>query len=274
MTGVRVAFVVALCCGLGAAARATAESAEAEVERLADEAVNAYKGADYKRAVELLQKAYEIRQVPALLYNMAKAYDKLGDIDHAYDAYRLYADSAAAEPKLKQRAEQRVAALGDAKRKKKADERAAEAPPPPPANPPPPATVEPPKPAGPTVEERAQAHEEFQRGRKRDRLITIIGGGATVAFAAVAIGLSADALVVEKSYHATASPDDKSRLESDAKVRAGVADGFWCATVAAAGVTGYFAWRAFLRKEPASAKVALVPFAAPTAGGLVAVGRF
>ena len=43
--------------------------------------------------------------MPALLYNMAKAYDKLGDIDHAYDAYRLYADSAAADPKLKARAD-------------------------------------------------------------------------------------------------------------------------------------------------------------------------
>ncbi|HEY2748955.1 MAG TPA: hypothetical protein VGL86_30250 [Polyangia bacterium] len=274
MTGVRVAFVVALCCGLGPAARATAETPEAEVERLADEAVNAYKGADYKRAVELLQKAYEIRQVPALLYNMAKAYDKLGDIDHAYDAYRLYADSAAAEPKLKARAEQRVAALADLRRKKKAEERAAEAPPPPPVAPPP-AVVAPPPPTGPTPEERrAQAHETFLRGKKRDRLITIIGGGATVAFAAVAIGLSVDALSVEKSYHATTSPDDKRRFESDAKLRAGVADGFWCATAVAAGVTGYFAWRAFLRKEPAETRVALVPFAAPAAGGLVAVGRF
>ena len=283
MTGVRVAFVVAVCCGLVPAAvlvvapgLARAESPEAEVERLAADAVNAYKGADYKRAVELLQQAYEIRQVPALLYNMAKAYDKLGDIDKAYDTYRLYADSAAAEPKLKQRAEQRVAALAEAKRKKKAEERAAEPPPPPP---PPPAVVEAPKPVGPTAEERrAQAHDRFVRGRKRDRLITIIGGGATVAFLAVAVGLSADALVVEHDYHATTSPDGKSRLESDAKLRAGVADGFWCATAVAAGVTGYFAWRAFLRKEPAESRLALLPFAAPTAAGLsaglAAVGRF
>jgi tetratricopeptide (TPR) repeat protein len=274
VTGVRVAIVVALCCGLAPARRALAESPEAEGERLAEDAVNAYKGADYKRAVELLQKAYEIRQVPALLYNMAKAYDKLGDIDRAYDAYHLYADSAAADPKLKARAEQRVAALADAKRKKKAEQRAAEAPPPP-ANPPPPAVVEPPKPTGPTAEEqRATAHEEFLRTRKRDRLIAIIGGGATVAFAAVAIGLSADALVLQNKFHENPYPGPKSGLESDAKVRAGVADGFWCATVAAAGVTGYFAWRAFLRKEPASSAMALAPFASPTGGGIAAVGHF
>jgi hypothetical protein len=35
---------------------AHAESTEAQVERLAAEAVNAHKGADYHRAVELLQK--------------------------------------------------------------------------------------------------------------------------------------------------------------------------------------------------------------------------
>ena len=70
VTGVRVAFVVVIVGAAGASGDArAAESAEAEVERLAAEAVNAYKGADYKRAVELLQKAYEIRQVPALLYN-------------------------------------------------------------------------------------------------------------------------------------------------------------------------------------------------------------
>ena len=59
------------------------------------------RGADYNRAVELLTRAYEIRQVPALLYNLAKAYDKLGDVEHAYDTYRRYADSADADPKLK-----------------------------------------------------------------------------------------------------------------------------------------------------------------------------
>lgn len=281
MTGVRVAFVVALFCGLWPAGRATAETPEAQVERLANEAVNAYKGADYKRCIELLRKAYEIRQVAALLYNMAKAYDKLGDIDHAYDAYHLYADSAAAEPKLKARAEQRVAALAEMKRKKKLEERAQEAPPPQPtpAQPQPaqpqPGNLEPTLRPPPTpAEERAAAHDAFVRGKKRDRMITIVVGGATVAFLAVAVGLSADALVKEGKYHSAVYPSDKSRLQSEATVRANVADGFWVGTAVAAGVTGYFAWRAFLRKEPAESRVALVPMMAPTGGGIAAVGRF
>src|SRR6476660_2677301 len=92
---------------------AFAESAEAQVERLATEAVNAYRGADYNRAVELLNRAYEIRQVPALLYNLAKAYDKLGDVDHAWDAYRRYSDSADADPRMKAKADSRLVVLDE-----------------------------------------------------------------------------------------------------------------------------------------------------------------
>ena len=272
MTGIRAAFVVAIVGALCASATARAESAEAEVERLAAEAVNAYKGADYKRAVELLQQAYEIRQVPALLYNLAKAYDKLGDIDRAYDSYRLYADSAAADPKLKARAEARVALLAEAKRKKAAEARAVAAPPPVETRPP--APVEPPKPPPPSPEAlRAQAHDDFVRDRKRSRLILIVAGGATVAFAAVALGLSVDALALEHRYDRTTLPDDKSRLKSDAVVRAGVADGFWCAAAVGAAVSGYYAYRSF-RHERAAPAVALVPVASPAGGGLAVAGRF
>jgi tetratricopeptide (TPR) repeat protein len=270
--GIRVAFVLVLVGGLWASASARAESPEAEVERLAAEAVNAYKSADYKRAVELLQKAYEIRQVPALLYNLAKAYDKLGDIDHAYDTYRLYADSAAADPKLKARAEARVALLGEARRKKAAEARAAEAPAPPVEARPAPA--EPPGPPPPSPEElRQRAHDGFVRDRHRARLITIVVGGGAVVFAAVALGLSVNALSLEQQFNKTTLPDPKSRLKSDAQLQAGVADGFWCAAAVTAGVAGYYAYRSFRRERPAPA-VALVPVAAPTVAGLAVVGSF
>jgi len=275
VTGLRVAFVVILAGSVCAAATARAETPEAQVERLAAEAVNAYKGADYKRAVELLQQAYEIRQVPALLYNLAKAYDKLGDIDHAYDAYRLYADSAAADPKLKARAEARVALLAEARRKKAAEARAAAPPPPPPppvetASPPVVAPTTPP----PSPEElRARAHDDFVRDRKRSRLILIVAGGATVAFAVVALALSVDALSLQHDFDKTTVPDDKSRLKSDAQLRAGVADGFWCAAAVGAAVSGYYAYRSF-RHEKAPPAVALLPLASPTGGGLAVAGRF
>ncbi len=293
MTSLRVAFVVALAASLLGGAlgsrSARAESPEEEVERLANQALSAYRGADYNRAVELLKQAYAIRQVPALQYNLAKAYDKLGDLEHAYDAYRQYVDSAAAEPKLKARAEARLTVLEEARRKKAAGARAAEAPPPatattpaaretaptaPPRETAPPAPVEPPKPPPPRPEElRAAAHEGFVRDRHRARVTTIALGAATVALAAVAVGLSADALALQGQFDRATLPATKSQLKSDAVVRAGVADAFWAATAVSAAVTGYFVYRSF-RHEPSSPPLALAPLLAPTGGGLAAVGRF
>ena len=264
--------VVGLVLGaLAGAGRAHAESPEQQVERLAAEAVNAYKGADYKRAVELLQRAYDIRQVPALLYNMAKAYDKLGDIDHAYDSYRQYANSAAADPKLKARAEARLALLTEEKRQKAAEQRAVETPPPVVEKPPP--VVEAPRPPEPTPEERqARAHDDYLRDRHRARVTTIVLGGATAAFAAVALGLSVDALGKEHLFAGTTDPDAKARYKSDAVVRGAVADGFWCAAAVGAAVTGYYLYRSFRHERPPS--VAFAPLVAPSAGGLAAAGRF
>ena len=116
VSSVRAWVVVAVMMAAATTSRAHAESAEAQVERLAADAVSAYKVADYNRAVELLSRAYEIRQVPALLYNMAKAYDKLGDVEHAYDAYRRYSDSADADPRLKSKADARLVVLEDLRR--------------------------------------------------------------------------------------------------------------------------------------------------------------
>ena len=268
----RVAVVGLVLGALAGAGRAHAESPEQQVERLAAEAVNAYKGADYKRAVELLQRAYDIRQVPALLYNMAKAYDKLGDIDHAYDEYRQYANSAAADPKLKARAEARLALLTEEKRQKAAEQRAVETPPPV-VEKPPAAVVEAPKPPEPTAEQRqARAHDDFLRDRHRARVTAIVVGGVTAAFAAVALGLSIDALGKEHQFAGTTDPDAKARYKSDAVIRAGVADGFWCAAAVGAAVTGYYLYRGFRHERPPA--VALAPLVAPSAGGLVAAGRF
>jgi tetratricopeptide (TPR) repeat protein len=268
----RIAFAVTLVASV--APRAFAESAEAQVERLAAAAVSAYKGADYKRAVELLHDAYAIRQVPALLYNMAKAYDKLGDVENAYDAYRRYADTAAADPKLKERAEARLQSLGEARRQKAAAARAIEPPPPPapPVEPTPTPTPTPTVTPPPSAEDRAHAHDDFMSKRHRARLIALGLGAGTVAFAVVAGSLSIDALVVEHQFTAATLPDAKSRLKSDAVVRAAVADGFWAATAVTAAVTAWFVYVGF-RHEPSSS-VALVPLLSPTGAGLAATGRF
>ena len=104
-------------------------------------------------------------------------------------------------------------------------------------------------------------------------MTTIVLGGATVAFAAVALGLSIDALGKEHQFQQTTDPDAKARYKSDAVVRAGVADGFWCAAAVGAAVTGYFVYRSF-RHEPAAPAVAFAPLVAPGGGGVAAAGSF
>jgi tetratricopeptide (TPR) repeat protein len=264
---------------MGSGTRAFAESAEAQVERLASEAVNAYRGADYNRAIELLTRAYEIRQVPALLYNLAKAYDKLGDVEHAYDTYRRYADSADADPKLKAKSEARLAVLEEARRKKAASARAVEPKQPPPAEqvPPKPAVVEEPKqPPPPTAEEiRERLKEDRQRARRRDRYIALGLGIGAVAFAGTAIAMSVTALQLQSQWSSQygGNETDRRALKDDAILRAGIADGFYAATAVAVGVGAYFLYRGF-RPEPTAPSLAFAPALLPGGGGLVVAGRF
>jgi tetratricopeptide (TPR) repeat protein len=266
---VRAAIVMMV---LGAAAPARAETPEAQVERLATDAVTAYRGADYNRAVELLTKAYEIRQVPALLYNLAKAYDKLGDVEHAGDAYHRYVSSLDPDPKLKAKAEARLQVL-DEQRRKTAAERAAEnarATAPPRANPEPaprPATVPqaaltpPPQPVARPMDPRLRARW------------TALGFGiATVAFGATGAGLGGDALARQHQYAAQYGGDEDANraLKNSAIVRANVADAFFALTAASAAVTAYFLYRGYRKERAPSLSAAIFP-----AGAYIAAeGRF
>ena len=278
MSSVRVALVVvAVMVVTATGGRARGESAEAQVERLAAEAVNAYKVADYNRAVELLTRAYEIRQVPALLYNMAKAYDKLGDVDRAYETYRRYADSADADPRLKAKADARLVVLEDLRRKKKLADRPVEPRPQPTMTPPPqPATVEPPKPAAPTAEEiKEQLKRDRQRARRRDRFVALGLGVGAVALAGVAVGFSVSALQAQSDWSAQYGGVEATRraLEHTAVERAAIADGFYAGAAVAAGIGAYFLYRGF-RPEPTAPSLALVPVASPSGAALVAAGTF
>jgi hypothetical protein len=210
-----------------------------------------------------LQKAYSLRQVPALLYNLAKAYDKLGDIDHAYENYRRYADSADADPKLKAKSEARIAEYEEIRRKKAAADKAAEeaekaaAPPPP-----------------PTPEEIAEKQRrERAQVRHRARVIALSLGIGTVAFGGVAIGLAANALSLDKQFNNTTDPDRKKTLKSQAQLQAAVADGFFAGTAVLAGVTAYYVYRGF-RPEPKAPSLTLAPAFSPSSVGLAAEVRF
>jgi tetratricopeptide (TPR) repeat protein len=261
-----------------ASAAARADSPEAQVERLASEAVNAYRGADYNHAVELLQKAYEIRQVPALLYNMAKAYDKLGDTEHASDAYRRYVASLDADPKLKAKAEARLTQLEQVERRKReAAERAAEAQRSPSRTEPHANIDTPPGPPPPSQAEviREKLRHERQSERKRARWVALGMGVTTVALGGTAIGLSVSALSLQNQWASLYGGDEDTRraLKSSAQLRAGLADGFYALTAVSAAITTYFLYRGF-RPEPNAPSLALGVGAAPAGAYIAAEGRF
>jgi tetratricopeptide (TPR) repeat protein len=262
---VRAALVLAVVMAVAWPAPARAESAEAQVERLATEALNAYRGADYNRAVELLTKAYDIRQVPALLYNLAKAYDKLGELEHAADAYRRYVASLDPDPKLEAKAEARLQVIDEQRRKNVAAQRAVESVPQKPRatveNAPSP-RVEPEPRAAPSQSEAEQIRDKLRAERHRDRLraqkVALGLGLTTVALGATAIGLSASALSLQSQWQSQYGGDEDSRrtLKNAAILRAAIADGFYAGTAVFAAITGYFLYRGF-RAEPSAPSLAL-----------------
>jgi tetratricopeptide (TPR) repeat protein len=265
----RALLVLALAFVFGASTvRAqTADDPQAKmVEKLASDAANAYRAADYQRAVELLERAYQIRQVAALLYNLAKAYDKLGEADKAVELYRRYIDSTDAEPKLRQKAEARVAAYDETHKPK----------PPVIGNPPIIGQVEPPKVPSETSEQRAV--RLWKKGRQRDRIIGLTLMGLGVACALSGVGLSVSASIIHGNYADTIDVESQKRAERDsAKTQALAGDILYGLAAVSAGVGAYFIWRGYHPEKPPRVNAYIVPAVTPTNGGsygLIVGGRF
>jgi tetratricopeptide (TPR) repeat protein len=266
------ALVALLVAGSGGRAEAQPEDPAArQVERLAAEAASAYKAADYTRAVELLEKAYQLRQVAALLYNLAKAYDKLGEQEKAIELYRRYSDSSDAEPKLRIKAEARVAAYEELHRQRLRDpDPRPRDPDPRPANPPPQVDMRPPP---ETPEQRTVRLWKARRARDRIIGLTLMGIGVGAALAG--IGLSVSAYLIHDSYSTTIGlEDDKRASRDEARTQAIVGDVMYVVAAAGVAVGAYFVWRGFHPEKPPKTRAWLAPMASPTGGGLVLGGSF
>jgi tetratricopeptide (TPR) repeat protein len=85
-------------------------AAEARALELFDESERAYENGRFQDAVDLLRRSYALKREPVVLYNLARAYEGLGDSERAVGAYEDYLK---AQPETKDRAsiEQRVATL-------------------------------------------------------------------------------------------------------------------------------------------------------------------
>ena len=62
----------------------------AEVERLSAEGVAAYRAGEHARALVLFGQAYALESIPNLLFNMARAYDKMGNDRDAATHYARF----------------------------------------------------------------------------------------------------------------------------------------------------------------------------------------
>jgi tetratricopeptide (TPR) repeat protein len=78
-----------------AAAPAMADGSEAQ--RHFEGAAKAYQEGRYQDAVDLFLKAYQVDPQPELLYNVAQAYERLGDVRNALRSYRDYLRQRPAE---------------------------------------------------------------------------------------------------------------------------------------------------------------------------------
>src|SRR5581483_3625713 len=73
-----------------ASTAARADDAQAQAQKLYADGDAAYKKNDYAAALAAFQQAYELVPLPALLYNVAQCYRKLGDHQHAIENYEKF----------------------------------------------------------------------------------------------------------------------------------------------------------------------------------------
>lgn len=261
----RVGVVLMISAVVASGAPAMAKTVEEEVQELSNDAIEAYKSGRYQLAVEDLTRAYAIRPLPALLYNLGKAYDKLGDVDKAYDNYKKYVDSGEAEPKLEEKAKARMQVLEPQLKPKT----------------PPPVVVVEEKPKGPTAEELAQ--QEADR-KARARTLNLVAGIGVAALGlggiGAGIGLYASASSLHDQFGMTTDEATKRQLRYDAQTRGVVSSVMYAVGGVLIAGSFWFFYAALIRPaleerdKPADEKVSIVPWLGPQGAGVGASWRF
>jgi tetratricopeptide (TPR) repeat protein len=124
----RVVWTLALCLSAGVASqpvgmgRAWAQQAES-FEAVMARAGERYEAKDYAGAIEDFKRAYEIKPVSNLLYNIARTYEKLGQFEEAVTYYERFVNEPEVSVEARTDALARLKALREvvALRKQEAD---------------------------------------------------------------------------------------------------------------------------------------------------------
>jgi len=90
-------------------------SASSSLEQLNEEGASLYAARDYRRAIEKFIQAYAIEPDPNLLFNIARCYEELGEVDAAVEKYEAFLKTPGADTRGQRRARESLAALREAR---------------------------------------------------------------------------------------------------------------------------------------------------------------
>lgn len=85
------------------------------VARLNEEGAALYAVRDYRHAIEKFIQAYAIDSDPNLLFNIARCYEELGEIDAAIEKYETFLKTPGADARGRQRARESLTVLREAR---------------------------------------------------------------------------------------------------------------------------------------------------------------
>jgi tetratricopeptide (TPR) repeat protein len=134
---IRIPLVMATCVAWGSVAaradaanetRAPAAAAPGQVSvaQLNEEGAALYAARDYRRAIEKFIQAYAVDTDPNLLFNIARCYEELGEVDAAIEKYENFLKTPGADTRGRQRARESLQSLRDARDGNSVDEAAVE----------------------------------------------------------------------------------------------------------------------------------------------------
>lgn len=248
--------------------------AKATAEGHYQKGMKAYTLGKFADAIEEFEKAYELRQEPIFLYNIAQSHRQNNSPQRAIFFYRRYLE---AEPEAKNRAdiEKRIKDMENQLNAKPENLGGGTTPAPVPAPLPVPApqpdVASAPQPTSPVV-----VHQPLQPGTAASpgralRISGIVVGAVGVASAAtgVFLALHASSLRDEATKPGSVYDDDKYQSSKTFRTLGWVTLGAGAAAAVTGGVLYYLGVRA--ASAPA---VAVLPFAAPGAGGATLYARF
>lgn len=97
--------------GEEAAPDATEETSEPNFKTLTTKGAKAFKAKEYAKARTFFEKAYEIKQVPNLLYNMGRVSEKMGEFEEAISYYERFVNEPDIDIKARKDALSRIKTL-------------------------------------------------------------------------------------------------------------------------------------------------------------------